>query len=213
MRNWIRIYEPSIMESIRTAQSQAIHNTKSLSTYFTPIPSKRPPKPRFARNTRLLGDGRQKTRKRTKPLPNPTRNRITIYFQPRARPQPHYTTRSAPPHRRPISPYLPFHQLRNPYPTIPSPSVFLVRNSPITPHSTLTTYHSTAGPIIHGRTTHIFHIIPPAIPIAPNPPPPRLPTLIPPAYHPPHPHRRIPLAQPFEIHTPKTRRTCPRCPD
>jgi hypothetical protein len=93
MRNWIRIDEPSIMESIRTAQSQAIHNTKSLSTYFTPIPCKRPPKPRFARNTRLLGDGRQKTCKRTKPLPNPTRNRITLYFQPRApQPRPQYTT-------------------------------------------------------------------------------------------------------------------------
>jgi hypothetical protein len=73
LRNWIRLYEPSIRESICTAQSNAIRNTKSLTTYFPPqkSPRKRPPKPRFDQRTRLLRDGRQKTRKRSKPLPNP----------------------------------------------------------------------------------------------------------------------------------------------
>jgi hypothetical protein len=87
LRNWIRLYEPSIREIIRTAQSNAVRNTKSLTTYFPPqtSPRKRPPKPRFDQRTRLLWDGRQKTRKRSKPLPNPTRNRITRYFRPASR--------------------------------------------------------------------------------------------------------------------------------
>jgi hypothetical protein len=85
LRNWIRLYEPSIQESMRSAQASAVRHSKSLTTYFTTLPRKRPPRTRFDQRTRLLRDGRQKTRKRTKPLPNPIRNRITRYFRPRPR--------------------------------------------------------------------------------------------------------------------------------
>jgi hypothetical protein len=123
LQNWIRLYEPSIHESVRTAQSQAIRHTHSLTTYFHMLPRKRPPKPRFDQRTRLLRDGRQKTRKRTKPLPNPTRNRITRYFRMRPRqptlPRQTLPLRHAP---RPINPYLPHHLTTNPYPSIVDPT-------------------------------------------------------------------------------------------
>jgi hypothetical protein len=47
LRNWIRLYEPSIMESIRVARSESVKNTHSLREHFRILPSQRPPKPRF----------------------------------------------------------------------------------------------------------------------------------------------------------------------
>jgi hypothetical protein len=47
LRNWIRLYEPSIMESIRVARSESVKNTLSLRKHFRILPSQRPPKPRF----------------------------------------------------------------------------------------------------------------------------------------------------------------------
>jgi hypothetical protein len=109
LRNWIRLYEPSILESIHVAQSNAVKNTRSLSKYFRALPSKRPPKPRFDQRHRLLIDGRKKVRKRRKVTHNPTRNRITRHFHPCLRPD---STR--PPRRQPFSPPL-IPNLRNPY--------------------------------------------------------------------------------------------------
>jgi hypothetical protein len=47
LRNWIRLYKPSIMESIQVARSDSVKNTRSLREHFRILPSQRPPKPRF----------------------------------------------------------------------------------------------------------------------------------------------------------------------
>jgi hypothetical protein len=79
LRNWIRLYEPSILESIRVARSNAVKNTRSLCKYFRALSSNRPPKPIFDQRQRLLIDGRQKVRKRRKVLHNPTRMQLLKY--------------------------------------------------------------------------------------------------------------------------------------
>jgi hypothetical protein len=56
LRNWIHLYEPSILKSIRVGRSNAVKNTHSLCQYFRALSSNRPPKPRFDERHRLLID-------------------------------------------------------------------------------------------------------------------------------------------------------------
>jgi hypothetical protein len=202
LRNWIRLYEPSIRESIRTAQSNSVRNTKSITTYFRPQQSsrKRPPKPRFDQRTRILRDGRQKTRKRSKALPNPTRNRITRYFRPTSRPnqRPRSTLITPSNAQRPTNPYLPHHPMTNPYPpallisiatatapatiqthfttftTLPPPS----QPRPINPYAPYHVTRNSYRPTLPAQPTHVPVPSPSPSPRAlPQPPRPQLPQI------------------------------------
>jgi hypothetical protein len=80
LRNWLRLYEAAIYESIAMAHDVAIKNTRHLATYFpvTHRPTRTPP-PRYQQHTHSRNDT---TRKKSRKVKHPkSKTRITKYYK------------------------------------------------------------------------------------------------------------------------------------
>jgi hypothetical protein len=92
LRNWLRLYEAAIYESIAMANDVAIQNTRHLGTYFptTRLPT-HPPPPRYQQHTHSRNDY---IRKKPRQVKHPKeKNRITKYYK-RSQSQPRPTRTS-----------------------------------------------------------------------------------------------------------------------
>jgi hypothetical protein len=65
-RNWLNLYEPAILESIKMAQAESIRRTPSLTEYFPTTRQGNTPQPKFDKRLQLY-----KTKRRIKHKVNP----------------------------------------------------------------------------------------------------------------------------------------------
>jgi hypothetical protein len=83
IENWLLIWKPVIVDSVKTAAALAISSVRPIREYFarliTPTPSRRPPKPRYDRRFHSLHDNHRVKRQR-KRKPPPRNHSILAYF-------------------------------------------------------------------------------------------------------------------------------------
>jgi hypothetical protein len=85
IENWLRIWKPVIIDSVKAAHTFAITSVRPLQEYFAPVeqrtrPPRRPPKPRYTTREHTRYDRNQVRKKR--PPTRPTNNHsITTFFK------------------------------------------------------------------------------------------------------------------------------------
>jgi hypothetical protein len=129
-RNWLNLYEPAILESIKMAQAESIKDTPSLTEYFITIRPGITPHPKFDKR-------HHKTKRRCKHVVHhktiPQNNRLPRYFIPCAGT---YTIpKNNIPRMQPIIPRMPLlnSSIHNPY--LPNLSTTLRQSCPTIPRT------------------------------------------------------------------------------
>jgi hypothetical protein len=87
--NWIQVWRPVILDSVKAAAAFALKSVPPLTTYFEPLrattQSKRPPKPRYTKTAHTRNDGTDRVR-RKRQRRAPARNyQITRFFSRRSK--------------------------------------------------------------------------------------------------------------------------------